>query len=76
MVSDFARYLQNEAVEVPWDRSISKDMGVSMAMGVSPNGWFVVENPIKVDDDWGYPHFRNPPYVIEKKVAVRFLLLV
>ena len=22
------------------------------------------ENPIKMDDDWGYPHFRKPPYKI------------
>ena len=19
-------------------------------------GWFIVENPIEMDDDWGYPH--------------------
>ena len=23
------------------------------------NGGFIKENPIKKDDDWGYPHFRN-----------------
>ena len=30
--------------------------------GVPQNGWFLRENPIKIDDDWGYPHFRKPPY--------------
>ena len=33
-------------------------------LGVPPNGWFMRENPIKLDDDWGYPHFRKPPYYI------------
>ena len=27
-------------------------MGVSMAMGVAPKGWSVVENPIKMDEIW------------------------
>ena len=26
-------------------------------------GWFMMENPIKMDDKWGYPHFRKPPNV-------------
>ena len=25
-------------------------------------GWFMRENPIEMDDDWGYPYFRKPPY--------------
>jgi hypothetical protein len=29
---------------------------------VTPIGWFM-ENLIQVDDDWGYPHFRKPPYI-------------
>ena len=30
-----------------------------------PAGWlFFIENPIKMDDDWGYPHFRKPPYLL------------
>ena len=31
-------------------------------MGVAQNGWFIVEHRIKMDDDWGYPYFRTPPY--------------
>ena len=27
--------------------------------------WIVyfTENPMKMDDDWGYPHFRKPPFL-------------
>ena len=32
-------------------------------MGVPQNGWFIRENPIKMDDDWGYPYFRKPRYI-------------
>ena len=32
-------------------------------MGICNNGWFIRENPIKMDDDWGYPYLRKPPYV-------------
>ena len=31
-------------------------------MLLPPNGWFIRENPSKMDDDWGCPHFRKPPY--------------
>ena len=32
------------------------------------NGWFTMENPkVKIDDDWGYPHFRKHPDVDKLK---------
>ena len=39
-------------------------LGVSIVMGVHPiAGWFTEENPnLEMDDDWGYPYFRKPPY--------------
>ena len=30
-------------------------------MGVPRNRWSTRENPIKLDDKYGYPYFRNPP---------------
>ena len=24
---------------------------------------YVRENPTKMDDDWGYPYFRKPPFM-------------
>ena len=45
-------------------------------MGVPKNGWFLKDNPIKMDDDWGCPHFRKPPNMVDivsqKNPAVSF----
>ena len=37
----------------PWARGFQ---------GYRKNGWFIVEDPIKMDDDWGYPYSRKPPH--------------
>ena len=31
-------------------------------MGVPNNGCFIMDKPIGMDDDWGKPYFRKPPY--------------
>ena len=40
---------------VSWDDEISNNMGVSINGGTPIAGWFIMENPTKMDDDWGYP---------------------
>ena len=33
---------------------------------VPPNGWFIVQKPIEIDDVWEYPYFRKPPFKVRR----------
>ena len=37
---------------------------VSINGGPPIAGWFIRENPMNMDDDWGYPYFRKPAKVM------------
>ena len=50
-------------------------MGVSMNCGTPK--WLVHEGKshLEMDDDWGYPYFRNPPYVYRYVVSVIYIYI-
>ena len=53
----------------PWSCLIfSSELGFP-GMGVPPIGGFIRENPIEMDDDWGYPN-GNPPSVLSCGIKV------
>ena len=35
--------------------------------GYPPNGWFTMEKGTKIWMIWGYPHFRKPPYMADRR---------
>ena len=39
--------------------------GVHSHGGTPIAGWFIMENPMKMNDEMSYPHFRKPPYVTQ-----------
>ena len=54
-------------------------LGVSWVMGLPLYRWMVYlwwKIPLKLDDDWGYPYFRKPPYPWNTIQAVRFRLIL
>ena len=40
-----------------------KKKGVSINAGTQKWMVYFMERLSKMDDDWGYPHFRKPPYI-------------
>ena len=52
-------------VWIPGIRKKHAGLGCFLSMGVSINGgtpivgWFIMEHPTKMDDNWGYPYFRR-----------------
>ena len=42
---------------------------------IPQNGWFAKDNPIKMDDEQGYPHFRKPPTGTTGKTGQHYILL-
>ena len=53
------------SIQAPWICSAKNETIWGFPeLGVPPNGWFISGKiPLKMDDDWGYPHFRKPPYL-------------
>ena len=41
-------------------------IGISVNGGIPITGWFTKDNPIKIDENWGYPHFSKSPYLTNK----------
>ena len=47
-----------------WDHPrlfLPHEVGVPTVMGVHHHGWFIRDNPTKIDHDWGSPFFRKRP---------------
>ena len=48
-----------------WQRHHELYMEASINGGTPIAGLVIMENPIKMDDDWGYPYFRKPSYIFK-----------
>ena len=46
------------------------DMGVSRTGGTPKIGWFMMENPIDMDDDWGYPYDETETWLYDDDICV------
>ena len=58
-----------------WTQRAKDNMGVSKSRGYPQNGWFIIENPIRMI--WGYHYFRKPPYIyIQYIIFLLFLVLL
>ena len=44
-------------------------------MGLYTPKWIAKDNPIKMDDEQGYPHFRKPPTGTTGKTGQHYILL-
>ena len=53
---------------VPWWHTFGASTWWFPEIGVPQNGWFIVGKPTRMDDDWGYPHFRKPPNLLHAKL--------
>ena len=36
----------------------------------SPAGWFIMENPSNMDDDWGYPYDSGNPHINHYRYSI------
>ena len=46
-------------------------MGGATVMGVFSDDIYNGKSQSKMDDDWGYPHFKKPPALPNKLCAIR-----
>ena len=49
-----------QGVKMSWTIE-DPNIGVSMN-GYTPKWMVIMESPIEMDENWGYPYFRKPPY--------------
>ena len=57
---------------VPWKRWLKQQhMVVSIVMGVPHNGWFIMERPLKMDENWGYPENSGNPDMVAILAKIR-----